>query len=248
MLPTHSHKCRLAGLSLLLCATLPSAAQAQTPDLVVQQAHPPALSDADRAKRDADKVSQWIRLVADKAAAKAAPVAAPAPAPAPVLTATKKAGPAPAAQSINSATLAAARKQVETLAETAVVADAAPAPASPDTGTRMALAVQAAPAPAPAPAIAPPAPPPVVEEPETPLKPLLQVQPEFPRQLINTLQSGMVAVRFTVRPDGTVSQAEAVSSSHRRLSQAAIDAVKQWRFAPIKQERSASVEVGFKLE
>lgn len=247
MLPMmHVHKCRLAGLGLLLSTLLPVSAPAQTPDLVLKQTNPPALSDADRAKRDADKVSQWIRLVADKAAAK------PAPAPAAAIAVPKKAGPAPvptatpASPGNNSATLAAARKQIEATAEPAVAA-AEPAPplAGTDGGTRMALASQAAPAPVAAPpaAAAPP-----VEEPETPLKPLFQVQPEFPRQLINTLQSGMVAVRFTVRPDGTVSQAEAISSTHRRLSQAAIDAVKQWRFAPIKQERTAAVEVGFKLD
>ncbi|MBT9502284.1 MAG: energy transducer TonB [Burkholderiaceae bacterium] len=234
MLPVHSH-CRLAGLALLMSALLSTALHAQTADAAKSA---PALSDAERAKRDGDKVSQWIRLVADKAAAKAAP--------APAAPAAKKASPPPSpAPSSNGATLAAARKQVEALTETSAVAAAPPAfesaPVSPDPGTRVALASPVAPAPA-----APP--PPVVEEPEAPLRPLFQVQPDFPRQLVNTLQSGMVAVRFTVRPDGTVSQAEAVSSSHRRLSQAAIDAVKQWRFAPIKQERTASVEVGFKLE
>ncbi|MBT9457308.1 MAG: energy transducer TonB [Burkholderiaceae bacterium] len=237
MLPVHSH-CRLAGLALLMSALLSTALHAQTADAAKSA---PALSDAERAKRDGDKVSQWIRLVADKAAAKAAPAPAPA---------AKKANPQPSpAPSNNGATLAAARKQVEALTESSVAAAApavveptpAPAPVSPDPGTRIALAAPVAPV-----QTAPP--PPVAEEPEVPLKALFQVQPEFPRQLVNTLQTGMVAVRFTVRPDGTVSQAEAVSSSHRRLSQAAIDAVKQWRFAPIKQERTASVEVGFKLE
>jgi len=235
MLPMHSHCRRLAGLALLMSALLSPALHAQTADAARQA---PALSDADRAKRDGDKVSQWIRLVADKAAAKAAP--------APAATAAKRAGPTPIAPTGNGgATLAAARRQVEALPETSAATAAPPvvesAPASPDPGTRIALASPVARA-----QVVPP--PPVVEEPEAPLRPLFQVQPDFPRQLVNTLQSGMVAVRFTVRPDGTVSQAEAVSSSHRRLSQAAIDAVKQWRFAPIKQERTASVEVGFKLE
>lgn len=234
MLPMHSHCRRLAGLGLLVSALLSPALHAQPADAAKPA---PALSDADRAKRDADKVSQWIRLVADKAAAKAAP------APAPAAPAARKASPPPApAPSSNGATLAAARKQVEALTETSASAVAPPvvdsAPVSPDPGTRIALAPPVAPPQAPAP----------VEEPEVPLKLVSQVQPEFPRQLVNTLQSGMVAVRFTVRPDGSVSQAEALSSSHKRLSQAAIDAVRQWRFAPIKQERTASVEVGFKLE
>ncbi|TDP59582.1 TonB family protein [Roseateles toxinivorans] len=235
MLPMHSHCRRLAGLGLLVSALLSPALHAQPADASKPA---PALSDADRAKRDADKVSQWIRLVADKAAAKAAP--------APAAPVAKKASPSPApAPSSNGATLAAARKQVEALSETSAAAVAPPvvepAPVSPDPGTRIALAPPVAPAQAP---LAPP----VVEEPEVPLKLVFQVQPEFPRQLVNTLQSGIVAVRFTVRPDGSVSQAEALSSSHKRLSQAAIDAVRQWRFAPIKQERTASVEVGFKLE
>ncbi|PTT88733.1 energy transducer TonB, partial [Pelomonas sp. HMWF004] len=48
-----------------------------------------------------------------------------------------------------------------------------------------------------------------------------------------------------VEADGKVSQAQALKSSNSRLGAAAVDAVKQWRFAPIGKAREAAVEVAF---
>jgi TonB family protein len=52
-------------------------------------------------------------------------------------------------------------------------------------------------------------------------------------------------VRFTVAPNGTVSSAQVIKASHTRLGNAAVDAVRQWRFAPIPKPRDAAVEVAF---
>jgi TonB family protein len=53
-------------------------------------------------------------------------------------------------------------------------------------------------------------------------------------------------VQFTVQPDGTVSQAQSIKSSNARLGNAAVEAIKQWRFAPIPKARDAAVEVAFR--
>jgi TonB family protein len=52
-------------------------------------------------------------------------------------------------------------------------------------------------------------------------------------------------VKFTVAPDGSVSKAEAIKTSHNRLGNAAVDAVKQWRFAPIPAPREVAIEFAF---
>lgn len=90
----------------------------------------------------------------------------------------------------------------------------------------------------------PPAP---AEEAEPPLKLLVKVDPIMPRQMQQqNFRNGFAQVQFTVAPDGRVSQAEAVKVSHVRLGNAAVEAVKQWRFAPIAKAREAAVEVAFR--
>lgn len=88
----------------------------------------------------------------------------------------------------------------------------------------------------------PPAP---VAEVETPLKLLVKVEPTIPRQLLQNFRGGFAQVQFTVEADGKVSQAQAIKSSNSRLGVAAVEAVKQWRFAPIGKAREAAVEVAF---
>ncbi len=48
-----------------------------------------------------------------------------------------------------------------------------------------------------------------------------------------------------VQPDGSVRNAEALKTSHRKMSVAALEAVNQWRFAPVAHAREATVEIGF---
>jgi len=81
-----------------------------------------------------------------------------------------------------------------------------------------------------------------------PLKLRVRVEPVISRQLLASLQNGSVQLRFTVQPDGSVHQVEAVSASNKRLGAAAVAAVAQWRFEPIPRARNATVELGFSQE
>lgn len=103
--------------------------------------------------------------------------------------------------------------------------------------------VPAAPLAAAAQAVEPPPPP---AEDELPLKLLSKVNPEIPRQLRGqSLHNGFAQVQFTVQPDGKVGQVQVIKASHARLGSAAVEAVRQWRFAPIPKPREAGVEIAF---
>lgn len=242
-------------------------------------AKPGALSDAERAKRDADKVFQWIKFHAEHSPR---PGSAQAAAPAPAAKPAARQAAAPRANAeVNQA---AALSRESTVRET-VVAQPAPAPSTEPVAQPQAQGLAAAPAAqtagqagqgatpnagqmaaanepaaaqllAVAPAAVPQAPrvEPKVEPPkpepqaEVPLQLLNKVEPEIPRQLVSTLRNGRVLVRFTVQPDGRVSKAEPIETSNKRLSQAAVSAVQQWRFAAIPTPREVTVEVGFRME
>lgn len=216
----------------------------------------PAVADKsmERAQKAADAVFHWIKLNGDKGGTRQAPAPAPAaPAPAPV---ARKPAPAPAP-------VAAAPKPAPTTAPTpntapAVAAAPAPVAAPPVVAAapepeRPVLLASAAPTPAPtapmttaARAVEPPPPPPAEEEAEVPLKLLSRVNPGIPRQLQQTpFRDGYARVRFTVAPNGTVSKAEAIGASHARLGTSAVDAVKQWKFAPIPAPRDVAIEFAF---
>jgi TonB family protein len=75
-----------------------------------------------------------------------------------------------------------------------------------------------------------------------------QVAPDFPATWVQKLRKGSVEVQFDVGPEGLVTAASALRSSHRRLEAAAIDAVKAWRFAPPGATLNAVVELGFDLD
>ena len=214
----------------------------------------------ERAQKAADAVFHWIKLNADKGANRQAPAPAPAPAP-------RKAAPVAAAP--RPAPAVAAASPVPPAASNTVGSAASPAPApapAPVAATAAATAepepertpvVLAAAAPTPSPAAplavaakaaqAPAAPAP---EPEEPLRLLSKVEPVLPRQLQQpgSFRSGVVQVQFTVAPDGSVQQASIIKASHSRLGTAALEAVRQWRFAPVRQAREAAVEVAFKSD
>lgn len=220
------------GLAWALCAA--ALAQSNAP-VVVTPAAKPALTPEERAKRDADKVFHWIRLNADKAAApKPVAAAAPKPAPKPVAVAA--------------APKAASKAAVEVAPEAA-----APPPTVVATSDNSSISSREIEPPAQVALAAPrsePVPPPAAtpaQQPEPDLQLVNRVAPEFPRQLANTITSGSVIVRFMVQPDGSVRNAEALKSSHRKLTVAALDAVNQWRFAPVSAPREATVEIGFNL-
>jgi len=194
------------------------------------------MTPTERAQRDADKVFQWIRIQADKSVPRAP-------------------GAARAAASTTPTTLTAATQQPATTQSMAAVpaveseADTID-PSTPFEATLIAAARIV-------PQTLDPFPPaPVVAAPELepeaqlmlPLKLLSRVDPEMPRQLQPHIRSGQVQVRFTVQPDGRVAGPEVVQTTNRRLSEAAVDAVLQWRFAPITEARTATVEIGFKRD
>lgn len=57
--------------------------------------------------------------------------------------------------------------------------------------------------------------------------------PEFPEG-VNT--SAQIKMKFTVLPDGTVGMVMPMQKADPRLERAAIDALKQWRFNPLKED------------
>jgi TonB family protein len=229
-----------------LALTLPAIAGALM--VLAQPAH--AQSDApkadglERAQKAADAVFHWIKLNGDKCASRTpppppppAPAPAPARKPAAVAAAPKPApapAPAPAPTSAPAAApvAAAARPEPEPERTPVLLATAAPTPAPAAPLAAAARAVEPPPAP--------------VEEAEVPLQLLVKVNPTIPRQLQQqSFRHGVAQVQFTVAPDGSVSQAHAVKASHSRLGSAAVEAIKQWRFAPIPKARDAAIEVAF---
>lgn len=239
----------IATALMLLCQ--PASAQTE-----------PAAADKnlERAQKAADNVFRWIKLNGDKGANRQAPAPTPAPAPAPApAPVARKASPAPApvAAAPKPATVATASTPAPAPASAAaapvaaapvVAAAQAPAP-EPE---RPVLLAAAAPTPAPAAplptaarAVEPP-PPQAEEEAEVPLKLLTRVNPGIPRQLAQTpFRDGFARVKFTVAPNGSVSKVEVIGASHARLGTSAVDAVKQWKFAPIPEAREVAIEFAF---
>lgn len=222
----------------LLMLGQPAAAQTTEP--------PKPGNGLERAQKAADAVFHWIKLNGDKGASRqptnAPPAPPPPPPPAPAPVARKPAAP-----------VAAAPKPATPAAQAPVQAAAAPvtAAAQPEVEPPPVLVAAAAPTPAPAAPIptavaAVEPPPPPVEEEEAPLKLLSKVNPSIPRQMQQTaFRDGFARVKFTVAPNGTVSKAETIAASHSRLGISAIEAVRQWRFEPIKAPREVAIEFAF---
>ncbi len=232
-----------------------------------------ALSDVERAKRDADKVFQWIKFHAEKGETKKPEHQAKTdakPEPKPAAAVAKAPAPAKKGDSDEGRTVASAsaadvqrgdgggmtRTSLTTGAASAAGSAAAPAnPATPAyTGRIPDTMAMAAPTTAPsvgvpaAPAQQPePEPAPLPEE-DTPLRLITKVDPEYPRALLSQQRNGSVLVKFVVQADGSVEGVEALKSPDRKLSAAAVAAVKQWRFAPVNKPRPVSVEIGFQME
>lgn len=211
-----------------------------------------AKAGLERAQKQADAVFSWIKLNADKGANRQPappPASAPAPvarkatpAPAPVMAAAPRPAPVTAAPTVSAAAPAAAPVTASIAASPEPEADLARnamlvASASPTTAPSSPLAVAAQ-------AAEPPTPP--VEEAEVPLKLLHRVNPTIPPQMQRqTFRDAFARVKFTVAPDGQVSQVESMKATNNRLAAAAIEAVKQWRFAPIPEAREAAIEFAF---
>lgn len=72
------------------------------------------------------------------------------------------------------------------------------------------------------------------------------VKPEFPRQALRRRQSGEVQVEFVVGTDGSVTSARVVSSDPRQVfDNAALHAVKQWKFKPMSEPKTVRQTLSF---
>jgi hypothetical protein len=89
---------------------------------------------------------------------------------------------------------------------------------------------------------------PLEEPPDEILKPIFQVDPKLPRNLMEMNRGDHVEVRFTVLPDGSVAEPTMVSASNRRLVPYALAAIAQWKFAPLRKPQLGSVDLVFNLQ
>ncbi|MFL6680560.1 MAG: energy transducer TonB [Burkholderiaceae bacterium] len=94
----------------------------------------------------------------------------------------------------------------------------------------------------PAPEAAPPA------EPDPGLEQIKSVQPDFPTSVVKRVRKGNVEVHFEVEPNGSVSEATVVESSNHRLNEAAVEAIRQWKFKPTPMSHTAAVNLVFDID
>jgi TonB family protein len=76
------------------------------------------------------------------------------------------------------------------------------------------------------------------------VKPLKRVVPEYPAVLSRMGLGGVVRLQVNVAPDGTVQEIE-VKGGGAILAEAAIKAVKQWKFPSSAQKKTIDVVVEF---
>ena len=251
MLPSNPRRERVGAFDLFqrtaltaaLLAGLAAAAQAQTAAVPNTSADSAA---SERAKREGDKVFQWIRIHSDKPRkAAAAPVAAEKPIAAAAPPAVKV-----VAKTAAKPTETGITETARPLSTAAGRSDSPPAPSRTSQPLPEPVTQQvAAKTDASAPLVASSATSPQVEiEEDVPLTPTFRSEPEFPGALMRTLRKGLVQVAFTVKPDGTVSEVHAVSSTHPRLASSAVATVEQWKFKPVRHAQQAIVDLGFNLD
>lgn len=237
MLSSDSRCGSTARLSSLCRWLLPALLASLAPQAPAQTAAAPEVAPSERAKRDAEKVFQWIRLHADKPRKSAPPAAAPDRPAATTPTAARVLA-RPAAKPADSGI-------TETVTPLNVPAQTALAPAKTTPAPAAAELPKAEPAVVAATQPRTPAP---VEEQDMPLRPVRQAEPEFPPSLMRQLRRGLVQVSFTVQPDGSVANPKAVSSTHPRLAQTAVATVAQWKFEPVRHAQQGVVDLGFNLD
>ncbi|AZD33520.1 hypothetical protein C4K22_0750 [Pseudomonas chlororaphis subsp. aurantiaca] len=98
------------------------------------------------------------------------------------------------------------------------------------------------PAPTPPPPVTPPPPPPPAPSSSTDAVALEQQAPVYPRDARQAKIEGYVVLELAIRPDGTVASAKVLESKPRKLfDEAAISAVKRWKFQP-RMVNGAAVE------
>lgn len=77
-----------------------------------------------------------------------------------------------------------------------------------------------------------------------PLQVATMVEPSVPRRLLDKVRGDVeVVVTFTVNPDGSVGNAAVQSSTNRLMNATVLEAVAQWRYAPIPAAREHAVQL-----
>ncbi len=71
---------------------------------------------------------------------------------------------------------------------------------------------------------------------DTPPRPVDLVHPKYPRELRREGREGVVTVAFTVNKKGRVNDVEIQDASARAFADAAVAAVRKWRFKPAKRD------------
>lgn len=80
-------------------------------------------------------------------------------------------------------------------------------------------------------------------------RPIAQPKPVYPRRALEREKEGVVRVRLTIAPDGTVSEAVVVASEPAGLfDAAALDAVRRWRYQPPGRPLVTEAVIEFKLD
>lgn len=247
-----------SGALLLACVlACPMAlAQTATPSST-------AASAAERAQKETDRTMYWIRVLATKPApVKAVAAAAPTPAaPAPkavVAAATPPARPSTDARDKVKVAAAATPATATTTSKAAnltpaslTVAQGLSQPSITDGPDGSTLGYNRGDSGATASTAAPPQPDPTpaaAAEPDPGLIQIKSVQPDFPGTVVKRVHKGSVEVRFEVDPSGTVVDAVVVESSNHRLNDAALEAIKQWRFKPTPMAHTAAVNLVFDID
>jgi TonB family protein len=81
-----------------------------------------------------------------------------------------------------------------------------------------------------------------------PLKLVHYIEPEIPARVRSRLRpTSEVTVAFKVLPDGSVSQAAIRATNARALDPVVLEAVRQWRYDPVPEEREHVVQLVFNL-
>jgi protein TonB len=95
------------------------------------------------------------------------------------------------------------------------------------------------------PGTAPPAPAAV----EIVANPISQPTPRYPKRALEREKEGIVRVRLTIAPDGSVSEATVIGAEPPGwFENAALDAVKQWRYQPPGRPLVTEAVIEFKLD
>jgi TonB family protein len=79
---------------------------------------------------------------------------------------------------------------------------------------------------------------------ESPRRVTFRVAPQYPAIAASMKLIGAVQLQVTVKPDGAVKQVH-VLGGHPVLAQAAVEALKQWKYQPTPKETTESVRISF---